>query len=155
MTYSEISINLSNLEVWRNGQKISLTPKEFALMEFFMRNKERVISKQELLEKVWNLTHEISTNVIEVYVNYLRNKIDKGFDKRLIHTHFGMGYISEGRIKMKIRSKLTVQFISITAAIFIVALYFIYKQFEFHIENEQYTLLESKALMTAEMVLQR
>ena len=54
---------------------------------------------------------------------------------------------------MKIRSKLTVQFISITAAIFIVALYFIYKQFEFHIENEQYTLLESKALMTAEMVL--
>jgi len=58
-----------------------------------MRNKERVISKQELLEKVWNLTHEISTNVIEVYVNYLRNKIDKGFDKRLIHTHFGMGYI--------------------------------------------------------------
>ena len=93
MIYSEISINLSNLEVWRNGQKISLTPKEFALMEFFMRNKERVISKQELLEKVWNLTHEISTNVIEVYVNYLRNKIDKGFDKRLIHTHFGMGYI--------------------------------------------------------------
>ena len=93
ITYSEISINLSNLEVWRNGQKISLTPKEFALMEFFMRNKERVISKQELLEKVWNLTHEISTNVIEVYVNYLRNKIDKGFDKRLIHTHFGMGYI--------------------------------------------------------------
>jgi len=93
LIYSEISINLSNLEVWRNGQKISLTPKEFALMEFFMRNKERVISKQELLEKVWNLTHEISTNVIEVYVNYLRNKIDKGFDKRLIHTHFGMGYI--------------------------------------------------------------
>ncbi len=93
LIYSEISINLSNLEVWRNGQKIFLTPKEFALMEFFMRNKERVISKQELLEKVWNLTHEISTNVIEVYVNYLRNKIDKGFDKRLIHTHFGMGYI--------------------------------------------------------------
>ncbi|HOJ89683.1 MAG TPA: response regulator transcription factor, partial [Saprospiraceae bacterium] len=82
LIYSEISINLSNLEVWRNGQKIFLTPKEFALMEFFMRNKERVISKQELLEKVWNLTHEISTNVIEVYVNYLRNKIDKGFDKR-------------------------------------------------------------------------
>lgn len=70
-----------------------MTPKEFALLEYFLRNSERVISKQELLEKVWNLTHEISTNVIEVYVNYLRNKIDKGFSKRLIHTHFGIGYV--------------------------------------------------------------
>ncbi|MFZ1380499.1 MAG: response regulator transcription factor [Saprospiraceae bacterium] len=93
LSFSDITINLSSMETIREGQKINLTPKEFALLEYFLRNSERVISKQELLEKVWNLTHEISTNVIEVYVNYLRNKIDKGFSKRLIHTHFGIGYV--------------------------------------------------------------
>lgn len=93
LSYSDLQLNLHSLEVWRAGVKISLTPREFALLEYLIRNQGRVLSKAEISEKVWNLVPEINTNVIEVYVGYLRNKIDKGFDKRLIHTHFGVGYV--------------------------------------------------------------
>lgn len=92
LNYEDLEINLSTLEVTRGGKKISLTPKEFSLLEYLIRNQGRVIPKLEILEKVWNLGVEINTNVIEVYVNYLRKKIDKEFTDKLIHTHFGIGY---------------------------------------------------------------
>jgi two-component system, OmpR family, copper resistance phosphate regulon response regulator CusR len=91
--FADIEMNLSTLEVWRTGIKITLTPREFTLLEYLVRNPNRVIPKLEILERVWGLNDNINTNVIEVYVNYVRNKIEKGFTEKLIHTHFGVGYI--------------------------------------------------------------
>ena len=63
------------------------------MLEFFLRNPGVVLSKVEIAEKVWDLNFNTGTNVIEVYVNYLRNKLDKGFDRKLLHTLFGQGYV--------------------------------------------------------------
>lgn len=93
LSFEDLAMNLDTLEVFRNDQKIVLTPREFELMEYFVKNQGRVLPKAEILERVWGLDVEINTNVVEVYVNYLRNKINKGFDKKLIQTHFGVGYI--------------------------------------------------------------
>jgi two-component system, OmpR family, copper resistance phosphate regulon response regulator CusR len=93
LTFADVKMNLITLEVWRNNTKVILTPREFALLEYFIRNKGRVIPKAELLDRVWGIDEEVNTNVIEVYVNYIRNKIDKNFEPKLIHTHFGVGYI--------------------------------------------------------------
>lgn len=93
LTFSGIEMNLLAKELFRNGKKIELTPKEFALMEYFIRNQGRPISKSEIAEKVWDINFENNSNVVEVYVNYLRNKMDKPFEKKLIHTVFGQGYI--------------------------------------------------------------
>ncbi len=90
--YEDLELNLVTLQVTRSMNKIVLTPKEFSLLEYFVRNKERVIPKIELLEKIWGLGDEINTNVVEVFVNYLRKKIDKNYESKLIHTHFGIGY---------------------------------------------------------------
>jgi two-component system copper resistance phosphate regulon response regulator CusR len=86
-------LDLSSKIVSRSGQKINLTAKEFQLMEYFLRNQEKVISKAEIAENIWEVEDENSSNLIEVYVNYLRKKVDKGFSSKLIHTQFGMGYI--------------------------------------------------------------
>jgi two-component system, OmpR family, copper resistance phosphate regulon response regulator CusR len=91
--FADLEMNLSTLEVWRDGVKIVLTPREFTLLEYLVRNPNRVIPKAEILERVWGLNENINTNVIEVYVNYVRNKVDKNFNPKLIHTHFGVGYI--------------------------------------------------------------
>lgn len=93
LRFEDLELNLDSREVWRDGQIIDLTPKEFALMEYFMRHQGRVISKTEIAEKVWDINFETNTNVIEVYISYLRNKVDKPFSKKLIHTLFGSGYI--------------------------------------------------------------
>jgi two-component system copper resistance phosphate regulon response regulator CusR len=93
LNFADIEKNLHSKEFYRNGQKIELTPKEFALMEYFIRNKGRAVSKAEIAEKVWDIHFETTSNVVEVYVNYLRNKMDKAFSKKLIHTVFGQGYI--------------------------------------------------------------
>jgi two-component system copper resistance phosphate regulon response regulator CusR len=79
--------------VSRSGQLINLTSKEFQLLEYFLRNQEKVLSKAEIAENIWEVEDENSSNLIEVYVNYLRKKVDKGFSSKLIHTQFGMGYI--------------------------------------------------------------
>lgn len=92
LRFEDLELNLSTLEVRRNDQKIILTPKEFALLEYLLKNQGRVIPKLEILEKVWGLGESINTNVIEVYVNYLRKKIDRNFPTKLIQTHFGIGY---------------------------------------------------------------
>jgi DNA-binding response OmpR family regulator len=90
---ANIEMNLYAKTVNRGGKEITLTSKEFQLLEYFMRNVGRVISKVELADKIWEITFETGTNTIEVFVNYLRKKIDKDFSQKLIHTVVNMGYI--------------------------------------------------------------
>lgn len=93
LKFADLELNLDSKTASREGKEISLTAREFALMEYFMRNKGKVVSKTDIAEKVWDITFDTGTNVIEVYINYLRNKIDKDFSHKLIHTVHGMGYI--------------------------------------------------------------
>jgi DNA-binding response OmpR family regulator len=90
---ADLEMNIDSKEVYRSGKKILLTAKEFQLLEYFLRNRNRVVSRADIAEKVWEIDFDTHTNVIDVYVNYLRNKIDKNFSLRLIHTQVGMGYI--------------------------------------------------------------
>lgn len=90
---ADLEMNLDSHTVIRAGQKIDLTAKEFALLEYFIRNKGKAISRAEIAEKVWGLNFDTGTNVIDVYVNFLRKKVDKAFEKKLIHTLIGMGYV--------------------------------------------------------------
>lgn len=93
LTAGDLVMNLDSKEVTRNSQPVSLTAKEFQLLEYFLRNKNRVLSRADIALNVWDIDFDTRTNVIDVYVNYLRKKIDKGFDEPLIHTQVGMGYI--------------------------------------------------------------
>ncbi len=93
LTYHDIEMNLKTKMVTRNNQLIELTPKEFKLLEFFLRNPERILSRTEIAEKVWDMHFDTGTNFIDVYINYLRKKIDKGFSQKLIYTKTGMGFI--------------------------------------------------------------
>jgi len=79
--------------VKRAGEEINLTSTEFRLLEYLLKNKNRVSSRIDILENVWDINFNMGTNVVDVYVNYLRNKIDKKFKTKLIHTVIGMGYI--------------------------------------------------------------
>ena len=78
--------------VERAGRRIELTSKEFSLLEYFMRNAGRRVSRAMIIEHVWNISFHSSTNVVDVYVNYLRRKIDDGNGQKLIHTIRGIGY---------------------------------------------------------------
>lgn len=93
LRFSDLEQDLDAKTVRRAGKEILLTPREFALLEFFLRHPGKVLSKIEIAEKVWDVDFDTGTNVIEVYVNYLRNKVDKGFEPKLIHTQFGQGYV--------------------------------------------------------------
>jgi DNA-binding response OmpR family regulator len=88
----DLVLNPATREVSRGGQRIELTSKEYALLEYFMRNPGRVLTRAMIAEHVWNLDFDTFTNVIDVYVNYLRNKIDRGRARKLIHTIRGSGY---------------------------------------------------------------
>lgn len=90
---ADLTLDTSRKSVIRAGKKIDLTSKEFSLLEYFLRNQDRVIPRAELSKHVWNVDFDTGTNMVEVYVNYLRKKIDKDFGSKLIHTQFGMGYI--------------------------------------------------------------
>ena len=90
---SSLSMNLDLRIVKREEKTIELTAKEFALLEYFLRNQGKVISKAELAKNVWRMDFDTGTNMVEVYVNYLRKKIDRDFDQKLIQTQIGMGYI--------------------------------------------------------------
>ena len=90
---ADLELNTDSKTVKRNNTKIDLTAKEFSLLEFLMRNKGRVISRSEIAEKIWDITFDTGTNVIDVYINFLRKKIDKDYPVKLIHTHIGMGYV--------------------------------------------------------------
>jgi len=80
-------------EVYRSGKKIDLTAKEYALLEYFLRNPNRVLTRSMITEHVWDIHFDTFTNVIDVYVSYLRNKVDRGFKPPLIHTVRGVGYV--------------------------------------------------------------
>ncbi len=93
LSAGDVVMNLDSKEVSRDGKAISLTAKEFQLLEYFLRNKNRVLSRADIALNVWDIDFDSGTNVIDVYVNYLRKKIDKGFETPLIHTQVGMGYV--------------------------------------------------------------
>lgn len=93
LTYADIVIDLDKHKVSRAGIDIRLTPKEFALLVFMVENAEKVISRIDIAEKVWNTHFDTGTNFIDVYINYLRKKIDRDFDTKLIHTKPGIGFI--------------------------------------------------------------
>ncbi len=91
--YADLKIDLLKKTAYRGSKKIKLTPKEFNLLLYMMSNPERVLSRTEIAQKVWNTNFDTGTNFIDVYINYLRKKIDKDFDVKLIHTKPGMGFI--------------------------------------------------------------
>jgi two-component system, OmpR family, copper resistance phosphate regulon response regulator CusR len=91
--YADLELHIGTKEVFREGQQINLTPREFELLWYFMNNPGRVISKQEIVQKVWNLHFDTGTNLVEVYLNFLRKKVEKGFQKKLIHTVVRSGYM--------------------------------------------------------------
>lgn len=93
LRYADLELDTDTKTVRRAGKVVGLTPREFALLEYLLRHPGRVLSKTELSEKVWDVDFDTGTNVVEVYVNYLRNKVDKGFEPKLIHTIFGQGYV--------------------------------------------------------------
>lgn len=93
LRYADMEMNLHTKTIKRNRQEIDLTPKEFKLLEYLMQNPERVLSRVEIADKVWETHFDTGTNFIDVYINYLRKKIDRDFDKKLIHTKSGMGFI--------------------------------------------------------------
>lgn len=93
LNYADLEMNLHSKMVKRNGQDINLTPKEFKLLEYMLQNPERVLSRTEIAEKVWDTHFDTGTNFIDVYINYLRKKIDRQFDRKLIHTKPGMGFV--------------------------------------------------------------
>lgn len=89
----DLEMNLETKTVKREHIVIDLTPKEFKLLEYMMQNQEKVLSRAEIAEKVWDTHFDTGTNFIDVYINYLRKKIDKNFAQKLIHTKPGMGFI--------------------------------------------------------------
>lgn len=90
---ADLELDLFKKVAVRGGKTIELTAKEYSLLEYFMRNKGRVVSRIDISEKVWDINFDTGTNVVDVYVNILRKKIDKDFTNKLIHTKVGMGYI--------------------------------------------------------------
>jgi heavy metal response regulator len=92
VTFADLEIDLLTRTVTRASKNITLTTKEFALLEYFMRNPNRVLTRTSIGEHVWDMNFDSDSNVIDVYVSMLRRKVDKGFEKRLIHTVIGTGY---------------------------------------------------------------
>jgi len=90
---ADLELNLSKKTVTRSNILINLTAREFSLLHFLLRNKERVVSRVDIIEQVWETSFDTGSNVIDVYINFLRKKIDKDFNPKLIHTLVGMGYV--------------------------------------------------------------
>lgn len=93
LAYSEVTMDLVHRKVTREGVDIQLTSKEYALLEYFMRNPERPLGRVAISEHVWDVHFDTESNVIDVYVNLLRKKIDAPFSKKMIHTVVGVGYV--------------------------------------------------------------
>ncbi|MCC5930519.1 MAG: response regulator transcription factor [Cyclobacteriaceae bacterium] len=93
LVYEDLQLNTETKIAKRAGKEISLTPKELKLLEFMLRNPNRVLSRTEIAEKVWDTHFDTGTNFIDVYINYLRKKVDKGFEHKLIHTKPGLGFV--------------------------------------------------------------
>ncbi|HEY5749293.1 MAG TPA: response regulator transcription factor [Chryseolinea sp.] len=93
LRFEDLKLDLEKKVAHRYDKIIKLSAKEFTLLEFFLRNPQRVISRSELAEKIWDIKFETGTNVVEVYMNMLRNKIDRDFEPKLLQTRIGMGYV--------------------------------------------------------------
>ena len=93
ITVGDLSMNLLSREVVRAGERIELQPREYSLLEYLMRNKERVVSKTLIMEHIWEYSFDPQTNVVDVLISRLRSKMDKSFDKKMIHTIRGVGYV--------------------------------------------------------------
>ncbi|MBK9391144.1 MAG: response regulator transcription factor [Bacteroidetes bacterium] len=89
---ADLEMDLKSKTVTRAGRKIDLTAKESMLLETFLRNRHKLLTREFIIEKVWGIDFDPSTNIIDVYVNYLRKKIDRDFEPKLIHTKFGFGF---------------------------------------------------------------
>jgi heavy metal response regulator len=96
---ADLRLDTATRRVSRGGRKIELSSKEFALLEFLLRNARRPVTRTMIIEHVWDIHFDSVTNVVDVYVNYLRNKIDKGFSPQLIHTVRGVGYILTDEVR--------------------------------------------------------
>jgi len=92
LSIADLELDLKTKTVTRSQKRIDLTAKEFLLLETFLKHKDQLLTRDYIIEQVWGIDFDPGTNVIDVYVNYLRNKIDKNFDPRLIHTKFGYGF---------------------------------------------------------------
>jgi len=93
LTYHDLELDLAKKEAIRGGQRIALTAKEFALLEYLMRNAERVLSRAQISERVWDIDFDTGTNVVDAYIKLVRKKVDKDQGDKLIHTRVGLGYI--------------------------------------------------------------
>ena len=89
----DLEMNLDSKEVKRCGTVINLTAKEFQLLEYLLLNKNKLVTRADIAINVWDIDFDTNTNVIDVYINYVRNKVDKRFEQKLIQTQVGMGYI--------------------------------------------------------------
>ena len=90
---ADLRVDIAAKQVMRSGRIIDLTAKEYALLEFMIRNKGMVLSREQIENNLWNYKYEGGSNVVNVYIGYLRKKIDEGFDKKLIHTVWGIGWV--------------------------------------------------------------
>ncbi len=93
LKFADLELDLDRKLAHRGGKEIELTAKEFGLLEYFIRNKEKVVSRAAIAEAVWEITFDTGTNVVDVYVNILRKKIDRDHELKLIRTRIGMGYV--------------------------------------------------------------
>lgn len=93
LTIDDLTMNTATHIVERSKKQINLTSREYALLEYLLRNQEIVLTRSQICDHVWNFDFDYDSNVVDVYIRYLRNKIDKGFDKPLIHTVRGFGYV--------------------------------------------------------------
>jgi len=98
ITYNNLVMDKRTKVIYREGLAINLTPKEFNLLHFMMQNPERLLTRDEIADNVWGNNFDTGTNYIDVYIAYLRKKIDKGFEQKLIHTKVGMGFILSNKI---------------------------------------------------------
>jgi len=93
ISFADLTLDLISHKVIRAGREIELTAKEYTLLEYLVRNPNRVLTRTMIAEHVWDYNYDSFTNVIDVYINYLRNKVDRGFSTKLIHTVRGVGYV--------------------------------------------------------------
>ena len=96
LTIGDLTLSLVTHKVMRKGKEIELTSKEYSLLEYFMRNPDKILTRTMISEHVWDSHFDSMTNLVDVYVNYLRKKVDRDFEPKLIHTIRGVGYVMKG-----------------------------------------------------------
>lgn len=96
LSLEDLHVNTKKVEVTRSNKKIKLSPHEFKLLTYLLKNKDRVLTREMILNKVWQYSYDVDTRVVDVYIGYLRKKIDTGFKKKLIQSIRGFGYVVKG-----------------------------------------------------------